>query len=60
MNSIDQIMGYIMPYMPIKLSEKQDLQKLFLFVKIFCFHYILVNRKKIQLQIEVAQKVSEK
>ena len=59
MNSIDQIMGYIMPSMPIKLSEKQEI--ISIRERYFAFHYILAKQKEdINLQIEVAQKVSEK
>ena len=62
MNSIGQIMGYIMPYMPIKLSEKQDLLEIAsVRERYLAFLYILAKQKEnINLQIEVAQKVSEK
>ena len=57
MNSIGQIMGYIMPYMPIKLSEKQDLLEI---VSVrergLTFLYILAKqRENINLQIEVVK-----
>ena len=62
MNSIGQIMGYIMPYMPIKLSEKQDLLEIVsVRERDLAFLYILAKQKEnINLQIEVAKKVSEK
>src|SRR5271157_4741840 len=62
MNSIGQIMGYIIPYMPIKLSEKQDLLEIVsVRERYLAFLYILAKQKEnINLQIEVAQKVSEK
>jgi ATP-dependent Lon protease len=62
MNSIGQIMGYIVPYIPIKLSEKQDILEIVsIRERYFAFLYTLAKQKEnINLQIEVAKKVSEK
>lgn len=62
MDSIDQIMGYVMPFMPITISEKQDLlETVSLREKYLTFLYILAKQKEnINLQIEVAKKVAEK
>lgn len=62
MDSIDQIMGYVMPFMPIKISEKQDLlETVSLRERYLTFLYILNKQKEnINLQIEVAKKVAEK
>jgi ATP-dependent Lon protease len=62
MDSIDQIMGYVMPFMPIELSEKQDLlETVSTRERYLTFLYILTNQKEnINIQIEVARKVAEK
>lgn len=62
MDSIDHIMGYVMPFMPIKISEKQDLlETVSLRERYLTFLYILNKQKEnINLQIEVAKKVAEK
>ncbi|WP_370574738.1 endopeptidase La [Methanomethylovorans sp.] len=62
MNSIDQIMGYVMPFMPIKVSEKQDLlETVSVRERYLTFLYVLTKQKEnINLQIEVAKKVAEK
>jgi len=62
MDSIDQIMGYIMPYMPIKLAEKQNLLEIVsVRERYLTFLYIMTKQKEnINLQLEVAKKVSEK
>lgn len=62
MDSIDQIMGYIMPFMPIKLEEKQSLLEITsVRERYLTFLYILTKQKdNINLQIEVAKKVTDK
>lgn len=62
MNSIDEIMGYVMPFMPIKISEKQDLlATVSVRERYLTFLYVLTKQKEnINLQIEVAKKVAEK
>jgi ATP-dependent Lon protease len=62
MDSIDQIMGYIIPYMPIKLEEKQNLLEITsVRERYLTFLYILTKQKdNINLQIEVAKKVTDK
>jgi ATP-dependent Lon protease len=62
MYSIDQIMGYIMPFMPIKLAEKQSLLEIAsVRERYLTFLYILTKQKEnINIQIEVAKKVSDK
>jgi ATP-dependent Lon protease len=62
MDSIDQIMGYVMPFMPIELEEKQDLlETVSARERYLTFLYILTNQKEnINIQIEVAKKVAEK
>jgi ATP-dependent Lon protease len=62
MDSIDQIMGYVMPFMPIELQEKQDLlETVSTRERYLTFLYILTNQKEnINIQIEVARKVAEK
>lgn len=62
MDSIDQIMGYVMPFMPLQIAEKQELlETVSLRKRYLTFLYILTKQKEnINLQIEVAKKVVEK
>jgi ATP-dependent Lon protease len=62
MDSIDQIMGYMVPFMPIKLEEKQNLLEITsVRERYLTFLYILTKQKdNINLQIEVAKKVTDK
>jgi ATP-dependent Lon protease len=62
MDSIDQIMGFIMPFMPVKLAEKQALleiesvrQRYITFLEI-----LLKTKENINIRIEMARKVSDK
>ncbi|MDD3247310.1 MAG: endopeptidase La [Methanosarcina sp.] len=62
MVSIDQIMGYVMPFMPIKLEEKQALleivsvrERYLKFVDILMEH-----KENINFQMEIAKKVTDK
>jgi ATP-dependent Lon protease len=62
MHSVDQIMAYVMPFMPIQVSEKQDLlETVSVRERYLTFLYVLTKQKEnINLQIEVAKKVAEK
>ncbi|MDK2830847.1 MAG: ATP-dependent Lon protease [Methanolobus sp.] len=62
MESIDQIMGYVTPYLPVDIEEKQALlETLSIRERYLKFFYILVKQKEnIQLQMELARKVGEK
>ncbi|WP_269851171.1 hypothetical protein [Methanosarcina horonobensis] len=62
MDSIDQLIGYVMPYMPIKLAEKQDLlETISVRERYLAFFDILMKQKEnINLQMEMAKKVTDK
>jgi ATP-dependent Lon protease len=62
MESIDQIMGFVMPYIPIKLEEKQKLLEIVsVRDRYLAFLEILMKQKEnIEIQMEMAKKVSEK
>jgi ATP-dependent Lon protease len=62
MNSIDKVIGFTMPFVPVPLEEKQDLLEInSLRERAASFLEILVKvRENINLRIEVTQKVSEK
>ncbi len=62
MDSIDQLIGYVMPYMPIKLEEKQDLlETVSVRERYLTFLEILVKQKEnINFQMEMAKKVTDK
>lgn len=62
MESIDRIMGYVMPFMPVELAEKQELlETVSVRERYLAFLYILTKQKdNINLQIEMAKKVAEK
>ncbi|SFM29286.1 endopeptidase La [Methanolobus profundi] len=62
MDSVDQIMGYVMPFMPIEVKDKQDLlETVSVRERYLTFLYVLTNQKEnINIQIEVAKKVAEK
>jgi ATP-dependent Lon protease len=62
MNSIDHIMGFIMPFMPVDLEEKQELLEISSVKRRYLtFLKILVKLKEnINLKIEMARKVTEK
>ncbi len=62
MDSIDQVMGYVMPFMPINLAEKQNLLEIIsVRERYLTFLYILTKQKEnINIQVEVAKKVSDK
>ncbi len=62
MDSIDQIMGFIMPYVPIKLEEKQALLEITSVRDQYtAFTEVLMKQKEnINLQLEMAKKVTDK
>lgn len=62
MDSIDQLIGYAMPYMPIKIAEKQDLlETVSARERYFAFFEILMKQKEnINFQMEMAKKVTDK
>ena len=62
MDSIDRIMGFVMPFLPINLAEKQALleiasvrQRYITFLEI-----LIMSRENINIRIEMAEKVSER
>ncbi len=62
MESVDQIMGFVLPFMPVDLAEKQKLLEVVSVRQRYAaFLEILLNLKEsIDLRIEVARKASEK
>lgn len=62
MDSIDQIMGFVMPYIPVKLAEKQKLLELASVREryLLFFHILTKHKENINLQIEMAKKVTDK
>ncbi|SCL74736.1 Lon protease 1 [Methanoculleus chikugoensis] len=62
MESIDQIMGFVMPFLPIGVAEKQSLLEIASVRERYtAFLRILVNlNESINLRIEVAKKANEK
>jgi ATP-dependent Lon protease len=62
MDSIDQIMGFVMPYIPVKLAEKQRLLELASVREryLLFFHILTKHKENINLQIEMAKKVTDK
>ena len=62
MDSIDQIMGFVMPYIPVKLAEKQRLLELASVREryLLFLHILTKHKENINLQIEMAKKVTDK
>ncbi len=62
MNSVDQIMGFVMPFMPIGVAEKQGLLEIAsVRDRYVAFLEILTALKEgIEVRVEVARKVSDK
>ncbi len=62
MDSIDQIIGFVMPYIPVKLAEKQKLLELASVREryLLFFHILTKYKENINLQIEMAKKVTDK
>lgn len=62
MDSIDQVMGFVMPYIPVKLAEKQRLLELASVREryLLFLHFLTKQKENINLQIEMAKKVTDK
>ncbi len=62
MASIDQIMGFVMPFLPVNLAEKQALLEIdSVRVRYISFLELLIRtRENINIRIEMAKKVSDK
>ncbi len=62
MESIDQIIGFVMPYIPIKASEKQALLEIASVRERYLtfLHFLTKQRENINIQIEMAKKVTDK
>ncbi len=62
MESIDQIMGFVMPYLPIHLAEKQALLEIVsVRQRYITFLEVLVRtRESISIRIEMAKKVTDR
>ncbi|MGB9929036.1 MAG: LON peptidase substrate-binding domain-containing protein, partial [Methanosarcina sp.] len=62
MESADQIIGYVMPYIPIKTSEKQALLEISSVRERYLtfLHILTKQRENINIQIEMAKKVTDK
>ncbi|MFA5347594.1 MAG: endopeptidase La [Methanoregula sp.] len=62
MDSVDQIMGFVMPFLPVNLAEKQALLEIdSVRQRYISFLEILIRtRDNINIRIEMAKKVSDK
>ncbi|MFH0967761.1 MAG: endopeptidase La [Methanobacteriota archaeon] len=62
MQSIDQIMGFVMPFLPVTVSEKQDLLQIVSVRERYVSFLNLLIRKRddINIRIEMAKKVSDR
>jgi ATP-dependent Lon protease len=62
MDSVDQIMGFVMPFLPVNLAEKQALLEIVsVRQRYIAFLEILIRAKEsITFRIEMARKVSDK
>jgi ATP-dependent Lon protease len=62
MDSVDQIMGFVMPFLPVNLAEKQALLEIVpVRQRYITFLEILIRAKEnITFRIEMARKISEK
>ena len=60
MDSIDQIMGFIMPFLPVSLTEKQNLLEIVSIGQRYSTFLVLLikTRDDIAIRIEMAKKVS--
>ncbi|KKH48374.1 endopeptidase La [Methanosarcina sp. 1.H.A.2.2] len=61
MGSIDQIMGHVMPFIPIKLEEKQALLEIVSVRERYLtfFNILMKHKENINFQIEIAKKVTD-
>ncbi len=62
MDSVEQIMGFVMPYLPVDLAEKQALLEIdSIRLRYITFLDLLIKtREDINIRIEMAKKVSER
>lgn len=62
MDSVDPIIGFVMPYIPAKLAEKQKLLELTSVREryLLFLHILTKHKESINLQIEMAKKVTDK
>ncbi len=62
MDSVDQVMGFVMPFMPVELEAKQTLlETASVRLRYAAFlELIVTTNEQISLRIEMAQKVSER
>ena len=62
MDSVDQIMGFVMPFLPVNLAEKQALLEIVsVRQRYITFLEILIRAKEnITFRIEIARKISDK
>ena len=62
MDSVDQIMGFVMPFLPVNLAEKQALLEIdSVRQRYISFLELLIRtRENINIRIEMAKKVSDK
>jgi ATP-dependent Lon protease len=62
MDSVDQIMGFVMPFLPVSLAEKQALLEIdSVRQRYISFLELLIRtRENINIRIEMAKKVSDK
>ena len=62
MDSVDQIMGFVMPFLPVHLSEKQALLEIVSVREryITFLELLMKTRENIRIRIEMAKKVTDK
>ncbi|MCX6684090.1 MAG: AAA family ATPase [Methanoregula sp.] len=62
MESVDQIMGFVMPFLPVNLAEKQALLEIVSVRQryITFLEFLIRTRDNISIQIEMSKKVSDK
>ncbi len=62
MDSVDQIMGFVMPFLPVHLGEKQALLEMVSVRERYITFLEILNRTKenISIRIEMAKKVSDR
>jgi ATP-dependent Lon protease len=62
MDSVDQIMGFVMPFLPVHLAEKQALLEIVSVRQrsITFLELLMKTRENIQIRIEMAKKVTDK
>jgi ATP-dependent Lon protease len=62
LDSVDQIMGFVMPFLPVHLAEKQALLEIVSVRQrsITFLELLMKTRENIQIRIEMAKKVTDK